>query len=75
MLEQANLPGTVDQHPNWRRKLPLALEAWASDPRVSETTQAMAERSIKRGQPQRVPDATYRFQFHAGSNIGVLCRR
>ena len=29
LLEQANLPGTVDQHPNWRRKLPLALEAGA----------------------------------------------
>src|SRR5207248_2982080 len=28
LLEQANLPGSVDQHPNWRRKLPLALEAW-----------------------------------------------
>lgn len=24
--EQANLPGTVDEHPNWRRKLPLTLE-------------------------------------------------
>jgi len=23
--EQANVPGTVDEHPNWRRKLPLAL--------------------------------------------------
>jgi (1->4)-alpha-D-glucan 1-alpha-D-glucosylmutase len=27
-LEQANLPGTVDEHPNWRRKLPLPLEQW-----------------------------------------------
>jgi 4-alpha-glucanotransferase len=26
MEEQANLPGTVDEHPNWRRKLPLTLE-------------------------------------------------
>jgi 4-alpha-glucanotransferase len=25
-LEQINIPGTVDQHPNWRRKLPVALE-------------------------------------------------
>ena len=24
--EQANLPGTTDEHPNWRRKLPVALE-------------------------------------------------
>src|SRR5438034_4516108 len=65
VLEQANLPGTVDQHPNWRRKLPLALEAWTSDTRVAATTQAMAERSLGHGRPQRVPDATYRFQFHS----------
>jgi 4-alpha-glucanotransferase len=26
MEEQANLPGTVDRHPNWRRKLPVSLE-------------------------------------------------
>jgi len=26
VVEQINIPGTVDQHPNWRRKLPVALE-------------------------------------------------
>jgi 4-alpha-glucanotransferase len=25
-IEQANLPGTTDQHPNWRRKLTRTLE-------------------------------------------------
>jgi 4-alpha-glucanotransferase len=25
LAEQANLPGTVDQHPHWRRKIPVAL--------------------------------------------------
>ncbi|HZD91173.1 MAG TPA: 4-alpha-glucanotransferase [Pseudolabrys sp.] len=24
--EQVNIPGTTDQHPNWRRKLPLSIE-------------------------------------------------
>jgi (1->4)-alpha-D-glucan 1-alpha-D-glucosylmutase len=24
--DQANLPGTVDEHPNWRRKLPVPIE-------------------------------------------------
>jgi 4-alpha-glucanotransferase len=24
--EQVNLPGTVDEHPNWRRPLPVAIE-------------------------------------------------
>jgi 4-alpha-glucanotransferase len=26
LIEQANLPGTVDEHPNWRRKVPVPLE-------------------------------------------------
>jgi 4-alpha-glucanotransferase len=25
-VEQVNLPGTIDQHPNWRRRLPVPLE-------------------------------------------------
>lgn len=29
--DQANLPGTVDQHPNWQRKLRLDIEAWPDD--------------------------------------------
>jgi (1->4)-alpha-D-glucan 1-alpha-D-glucosylmutase len=64
LLEQANLPGTVDQHPNWRRKLPLALERWSAEPRVSELAGVMAERSVPRGAPLAVPVATYRLQFH-----------
>ena len=64
LLEQANLPGTVDEHPNWRRKLPLGLEGWPSDPRVIATVEAMAERSLASHRPARVPDATYRIQLH-----------
>ena len=64
VLEQANLPGTVDQHPNWRRKLPLALERWRADPRVASLQQTMAERSVPKGAPLVVPVATYRLQFH-----------
>src|SRR5688572_6966513 len=66
MLDQANLPGTVDQHPNWRRKLPLALQRWSAEPRVSGLAQIMAERSVARGAPAVVPAATYRLQFHKG---------
>lgn len=32
MVEQVNLPGTVDEHPNWRRRLPVAVEAIAAHP-------------------------------------------
>jgi 4-alpha-glucanotransferase len=28
-LDPVNIPGTVDEHPNWRRKLPISLERWA----------------------------------------------
>jgi (1->4)-alpha-D-glucan 1-alpha-D-glucosylmutase len=41
--EQANLPGTTDQHPNWRRKLSLNLEEWADDPRTRAMAEAIAE--------------------------------
>jgi (1->4)-alpha-D-glucan 1-alpha-D-glucosylmutase len=34
MIEQANLPGTTTEHPNWRRKLPVPLERMADDGRL-----------------------------------------
>lgn len=30
--EQANLPGTIDEHPNWRRRLPLAVAELGASP-------------------------------------------
>jgi len=64
MQDQANLPGTVDQHPNWRRRLPLPLERWGDEPRVAELAQIMGERSVAAKLPALVPVATYRLQFH-----------
>ncbi|MGZ5819457.1 MAG: 4-alpha-glucanotransferase, partial [Burkholderiaceae bacterium] len=26
LVEQPNLPGTIDSHPNWRRRLPLTVD-------------------------------------------------
>jgi (1->4)-alpha-D-glucan 1-alpha-D-glucosylmutase len=68
VMEQANLPGTVDQHPNWRRKLPVALERWAADPRMQALAGALEERSFEPdpGAPARKPVATYRLQLHKG---------
>ncbi|MCV7420357.1 4-alpha-glucanotransferase [Mycobacterium yunnanensis] len=37
---QPNLPGTVDEYPNWRLPLPLTLEQLRADPRVAEITSA-----------------------------------
>ena len=33
-VRQPNLPGTVDQYPNWRLPLPESLEELRDDPRV-----------------------------------------
>lgn len=41
--QQVNLPGTVDQYPNWQRKLTLTLEAFLQDDRVRQLTQAMCQ--------------------------------
>ncbi|MCC6305689.1 MAG: alpha-D-glucose phosphate-specific phosphoglucomutase [Rhodobacteraceae bacterium] len=40
--EQANLPGTVHEHPNWRRRLPVGVEALAGDARIARTAALMA---------------------------------
>ena len=32
--DQVNVPGTVSEHPNWRRRWPLLLEEFASDQRL-----------------------------------------
>jgi 4-alpha-glucanotransferase len=37
---QLNLPGTVDEYPNWRLPLPEILEQLRADPRVAEITAA-----------------------------------
>jgi (1->4)-alpha-D-glucan 1-alpha-D-glucosylmutase len=69
LLEQANLPGSVEQHPNWRRKLPLELERWDADRRLGALYETMSGRSAaRRGvrEPARAPLATYRLQFHRG---------
>lgn len=40
---QANLPGTVDEHPNWRRKLSARIEEWRADEGMSALTRALRE--------------------------------
>jgi len=58
-LEQANLPGTVAEHPNWRRKLSLPLEDWAADARIVETARAL---SAERGDRVDTRDDLSRMQ-------------
>lgn len=40
--DQANLPGTVEQHPNWQRKLRLDIEAWPDDNDIRAITDALS---------------------------------
>lgn len=40
--EQANLPGTIDEHPNWRRKIAQPIEALSDQPLFGAVAQAIA---------------------------------
>jgi 4-alpha-glucanotransferase len=40
-VRQPNLPGTVDQYPNWRLPLPVTLEHLQRDPRVEKVVAAL----------------------------------
>lgn len=44
VAEQANLPGTVTEHPNWLRKLPLTVEQMAVDAGLDACARVLCER-------------------------------
>ena len=48
-LDQPNLPGTVDEYPNWRMRLSHSLEEIAGDPRIARIAGILSERG--RAQP------------------------
>ncbi|MDH5577626.1 MAG: malto-oligosyltrehalose synthase, partial [Betaproteobacteria bacterium] len=70
--EQANMPGTTEQHPNWKRKIPETLEQLAADERLASLAAALsrirphpAQRPAAMPAAEaRVPRATYRLQLH-----------
>jgi 4-alpha-glucanotransferase len=45
VVEQPNIPGTVNEHPNWRQRLPLTIDAMAAAIDVGALRRATAERS------------------------------
>ena len=49
--EQANIPGTIDQHPNWRRKLPRDLERIGDDERLRTVARIAADAGRAPGAP------------------------
>lgn len=46
-IEQVNVPGTMDEHPNWRRKLPVAIEALQSAPLFRAITAVLRDERPK----------------------------
>ena len=44
VIDQPNIPGTVDEHPNWRQRLPVAVEDIAAEIDVTALKQATHER-------------------------------
>jgi 4-alpha-glucanotransferase len=45
LVDQPNIPGTVDEHPNWRRRLPVSIEHITSAIDVEALKAATRERS------------------------------
>ena len=43
LKEQVNIPGTIDEHPNWKRKLPVSVDEFWQQPEVRELVEAMSE--------------------------------
>lgn len=43
-MDQVNLPGTVDERPNWRRRLPLTTDRLPNTPMMKALKKALAER-------------------------------
>jgi 4-alpha-glucanotransferase len=43
LIDQPNIPGTIDEHPNWRRRLPVALEELPENPGLRALAAIMAE--------------------------------
>jgi 4-alpha-glucanotransferase len=41
LADQPNLPGSIDEHPNWRRRLPLPVDALFADPAFAARVEAV----------------------------------
>jgi 4-alpha-glucanotransferase len=49
VVDQPNIPGTVDEHPNWRQRLPVALEEFAKSIDVKTLKAATRARAAAKG--------------------------
>jgi 4-alpha-glucanotransferase len=44
VIDQPNIPGTINEHPNWRRRMPVAIDQIASAVNVAALKAATGER-------------------------------
>ncbi len=51
-VEQANLPGTIDEHPNWRRRLPVMIEDFSRQPMLRRVAEIMKASGRNIGGPR-----------------------
>ncbi|MGY4285710.1 4-alpha-glucanotransferase [Bradyrhizobium sp. LM2.7] len=49
VIDQPNIPGTIDEHPNWRQRLPVTLDKIASKVDLAALKAATRERSLTGG--------------------------
>jgi 4-alpha-glucanotransferase len=57
MSEPVNVPGTLDEYPNWRRKLTATLDELFSDETVRDLIRRIRElRPPKSGSGPDIPD-------------------
>ncbi|MDB5655613.1 MAG: 4-alpha-glucanotransferase [Tardiphaga sp.] len=47
VIDQPNIPGTIDEHPNWRQRLPVAVDRIAEAIDVQALRSAIADRAAK----------------------------
>nr|MBP7566828.1 malto-oligosyltrehalose synthase [Burkholderiaceae bacterium] len=90
-LHAVNVPGTLEsQHPNWRRKLGIAIDDLAVDARMLGVARVLAGRAAAAAPGEaaplpaagevpdiagaEVPASTYRVQLHAGFGFDAAAR-
>jgi 4-alpha-glucanotransferase len=53
IADQPNIPGTLDEHPNWRRRLPVDLEDFGTDERLRTLAAVLAQEGRTSRGPHR----------------------
>jgi len=43
VADQPNVPGTIDEHPNWRQRLPVELDEFAQSGALRALADALAQ--------------------------------